>query len=78
MLIFNLTLLSGYLYSQSVSPQVVATTGDYFEGTIVSISWTIVEAITESFTSENAILTQGFQQPVYLLQQLMKLPERMS
>jgi hypothetical protein len=53
----------GYANAQSLSPTVVASSGDYFTGTNASLSWTLGEIATETFTSGNYILTQGFQQP---------------
>ncbi|MCB2218849.1 MAG: hypothetical protein KQI35_00535 [Bacteroidetes bacterium] len=50
--------------AQTVSPQVIATSGDYFEGTGVSLSWTLGELVTETFAAGDIILTQGFQQPL--------------
>ena len=63
------TLLVGLAISltitaQSVSPEVVASAGDYFEGTNASLSWTLGEIATETYSNGNIILTQGFQQPV--------------
>ena len=63
------TLLTGLIISivitaQSVSPEVVASAGDYFEGTNASISWTLGEIATETYSNGTIILTQGFQQPV--------------
>jgi hypothetical protein len=55
-------LACGYAYSQSVSPEVIATSGDYFVGTNATLSWTLGEPVTETFTGTNNILTQGFQQ----------------
>jgi len=51
--------------SQSISPQVIASGGDYYVGTNASLSWTIGELITETVSNTNFILTQGFQQPNY-------------
>jgi hypothetical protein len=51
--------------SQSISPQVIATAGDYFVGTNASLSWTLGEVITETVSNTNYTLTQGFQQPHY-------------
>jgi len=42
--------------------EVVATSGDYFENSSGSISWTIGEPKIETFESANNILTQGFHQ----------------
>jgi hypothetical protein len=49
--------------SQSIERSVVASSGDYFEGAGISLSWTLGEIATEAYTSGNTILTQGFQQP---------------
>jgi hypothetical protein len=55
-------LISGFLSAQSVSPEVISTAGDYFSNSNASISWTMSELVTETFTNGNTILTQGFQQ----------------
>ena len=49
-------------YSQSIAPEILAVSGDYFTGTNATLSWTIGESVTETFSSANAILTQGFHQ----------------
>ncbi len=61
-------LTIGILYTLSVSgqqlsPEVISSAGDYFVGSNVTLSWTIGEAVIETFTDTNCILTQGFQQP---------------
>ena len=56
---------SGYLFSQSISPDVVASAGDYFTNGTVSISWTLGEVATETIGNGTYTLTQGFQQPNY-------------
>ncbi len=48
---------------QSIERSVVGSSGDYFEGTNISLSWTLGEIATETYTSGNTIITQGFQQP---------------
>jgi len=52
--------------AQSLSPQVIASAGDYFDNGTVSLSWTLGEPVIETYTSANLILTQGFQQPELL------------
>jgi hypothetical protein len=49
--------------AQSVSPDVIASAGDYFSNASGSISWTLGEPMGETYTSANNVLTQGFQQP---------------
>ena len=58
-------LLSGITacFSQSIERDVVASSGDYFEGAGISLSWTLGEIATETYISGNTILTQGLQQP---------------
>jgi len=56
-------LIPVYILAQSVSPEVVSSAGDYYENANVSLSWTLGEIATETYTNGNIILTQGFQQP---------------
>ena len=58
-LFFAATILCS---AQSIERDVVAGSGDYFEGTNGSLSWTLGEIATETYTAGNIILTQGFQQ----------------
>jgi len=53
-----------FISAQTVSPEVISSSGDYFEGANGSLSWTLGEIATETFSSGNIILTQGFQQPI--------------
>ena len=54
-------------FSQTLTPEVLTTSGDYFTSTNNSLSWTIGECITETYTGANNILTQGFQQSKYTI-----------
>lgn len=64
-IISMITLLVPILINaQSVSPEVISSSGDYFVGANGSLSWTLGEIATETFISGNIILTQGFQQPI--------------
>jgi hypothetical protein len=63
--VFLVTFLIPFLLAaQSVSPEVISSSGDYFEGPNASLSWTLGEIATETYTAGNVILTQGFQQPI--------------
>jgi hypothetical protein len=67
-LLFLITTILGNAQSINKDPtgsidrEVVATSGDYFEGPNTSISWTLGEIATETYSSGNYLLTQGFQQ----------------
>ncbi len=64
----TLTLLSVFIFSlitaicQNTDLEVISTGGDDFKKSNSSISWTIGEIATETFSDTNNILTQGFQQ----------------
>lgn len=49
-------------YCQSISREVNASVGEFFINSNSSISWTLGEIITETFVTDDNILTQGFQQ----------------
>ena len=42
--------------------EIITSSGDYYESSNASLSWTIGESMTETYTSGITILTQGFQQ----------------
>lgn len=49
-------------FSQSVAPQVIASSGGNGSSTQAQLSWTVGETVTPTLTGSNNILTQGFQQ----------------
>lgn len=63
----------GYAFAQSVKPEVIASAGDYFTSTNNTMSWTLGECITETYTSANNKLTQGFQQSTYTITAVTQL-----
>lgn len=62
-LIVFLTLFGvGWLQSQSLSPEVIASAGDHFATASAQMSWTLGEPVIETYTSPTTQLTQGFHQ----------------
>lgn len=61
-LLFSISFLTGY--SQDIALQVISPAGGYFESSSagLSISWTLGEVAYTTLSSDNFILTQGFQQ----------------
>ncbi len=53
-------------YTQSLTPQVIATAGGYQTSAAGSLSFTIGETNTQTLSSATHMLTQGFQQPYKL------------
>jgi hypothetical protein len=62
-----------YAFAQSVKPEVVTAAGDYFTSTNNSMSWTLGECITETYSTKNNTLTQGFQQSSYTITSVTEL-----
>ena len=59
----------------SDAQQVVASSGGYYVTDNLSVSWTLGETVAETFSSDNLILTQGFQQPYsFYLTQMLSIP----
>lgn len=53
----------GSAAGQSIQSSVVGSTGAFFSSAGGSLSWTLGEVATETFTKSPGILTQGFHQP---------------
>ncbi len=62
------SLLSTNLgFSQSLSPEIIASSGGFFDNGNSSLSWTIGETIIQTVSNASNILTQGFQQSNYIV-----------
>ncbi|MBI3502077.1 MAG: T9SS type A sorting domain-containing protein [Bacteroidetes bacterium] len=60
---FLFSLFSLLAAAQSLTPNVVASQGDYVTSAGGSLSWTLGEISGETYSSATNFLTQGFQQP---------------
>ncbi len=47
-------------FAQSLSPELISTSGDFHSNGTVSLSWSIGEVMTETYIGENNSITQGF------------------
>lgn len=61
--LFLILLFPVIITAQSLTPQVISSAGDFYQGSNVSLSWTLGEIATETYDNGNIVLTQGFQQP---------------
>ena len=61
---FKITIMTVLLLGSlsGIGQQNIATTGAYFENSEFSVSYGVGELAIETFSSDNFILTQGFQQ----------------
>ena len=58
----TITIIFLVIVQQSKAQEVIASSGDYYSDTAVSISWTLGEIVTTAINDTAGILTQGFQQ----------------
>ncbi len=56
-------LCESIVFTQSLSPTVIASSGEYFSSGGLTVSWTLGELAVETFDAGSVIITQGFQQP---------------
>jgi hypothetical protein len=60
-------LLSISMIAQTLSPQVISSSGGFYSGGSATLSVTVAEmTMVQTFSQPNNILTQGFQQPEQL------------
>ncbi len=67
-LIFNFLIFISpgkKIFSQSISPEVISSAGDYFINGSNALSWTLGEPAIGTYSNTNNFLTQGFQQSYY-------------
>ena len=63
LILFSLFTISfGAINAQSVSPEILSTSGDYFVNGSSQLSWTLGEISVETYQTSGATLTQGFHQ----------------
>ncbi len=55
-------------FSQSIDREVIGSAGNYSNTDDFSLSWTIGEPITETFSSNDYMLFQGFHQGEYIVE----------
>ena len=53
------------IYAQEISQEIIASSGDYSDGSSGQLSWTLGDLAIETYSSGDLSLTQGFQQPSY-------------
>lgn len=63
-LVINIIVMQ-FVLAQQITPQVIATAGNYSENGGYSVSWTLGEPVVKTETNGNTTFTQGFQQPSY-------------
>lgn len=58
-------IISINAFSQSISPELITTSGDNFKNSNVELDWSIGEIMIETYSNTENSLTQGFHQSKY-------------
>jgi hypothetical protein len=66
-ILFLIVFAFAALSSQAKAQQVIASAGGYYEGENISLSWTLGEPVTETFSAGGVILTPGISATLQLL-----------
>ena len=74
-LLLNVVFLVGLNAQITNEQQVISNAGNYSEAGGISLSWTLGETVIATFDNGGLVLTQGFQQPMFLFQgQIVVVP----
>lgn len=57
-----------------ISQEIITSSGDFIQGSAITLSWSLGECVTETFTNSESIITQGFQQSNYSIATLLMSP----
>ena len=77
-LLFLGLILNCLTFGQSISPEVIASSGDHFTGTDAQLSWTIGELVIDTYTNGSTQLTQGFHQTNLIITNVEVLSRRFT
>ncbi len=53
--------------SQTISPELISSSGDNFKNTTYQLDWSLGECITATHTAGSYVITQGFHQNTYVI-----------
>lgn len=70
---FFLIIVAFAAFSQSTTPEVVSSGGEYYENVNGSLSWTLGEPVIETISNGTNTLTQGFQQNSYTITEISEV-----
>ena len=63
LLLFCVLVVSSYATAQTLSPEVISTSGTSMSNGTTTLDWTLGEPATATFDNSSNLLSQGFHQP---------------
>ena len=77
-LIFIAAGISVKSFSQDAGPSIVAAAGGVATTNTICLEWTLGEVATQSITSNTALYTQGYHQPILMLKKVQPVAETIN
>ena len=67
--------LPALVYAQESSHSVIAPAGTSEKGSTITLDWTMGELAVQSSETSNILLTEGFHQPMLIVEEVLEAPE---
>jgi hypothetical protein len=68
------TCLLGIMHAQQKDPSVLSAAGNTAKGAGITLDWTLGELAVATVTTSEGLLTQGFHQPMLIVEESVELP----
>jgi|WetSurMetagenome_2_1015567.scaffolds.fasta_scaffold498630_2 hypothetical protein len=74
-ILLSVAFLPCLLYSQNIQNDVIATSGNSYQSPSAILSWTLGEGTVETYSSGELLLSQGFQQSFFTIEEIPPEPD---
>ena len=75
LLFLLLLFLCAGAQSQTITQQLISSSGDEFKNNTYQLVWSIGETVTETFSANNQMLTEGFHQSNYIISAINQMSD---
>ena len=66
-IVLLLSLWSNIIFTQTITPEIISSSGETSQVTAIQIDWTLGEVATITIQNLSQQITQGFHQPSYVI-----------
>lgn len=63
---------------QDISPKILSSSGETFQGTSMQLDWTLGELLIETIKNDSFQISQGYHQPNFIFTPIEELPEEIG
>jgi len=75
LILFLLLWTCAFAQSQTITQQLISSSGDEFKNNTYQLDWSVGETTTETLTANNLMLTQGFHQGHYIITSIEQMSD---